>query len=453
MTQGEVEFKPLLGLFSATCIVIGAIIGIGIFFTPKTVALVSGSVHLAMLTWFIGGIIAMCGALTFAELGSRYTRNGGQYEVLRDAYAPPIGFAYVFCNATIIQAGAIAIIGYYTALYFGVLLRGSELGDSSNFLIAAIMIVGLTIANAAGVRWGSGIQNVTVVAKVFTLLTITVVALFAPQPGSLALNPEATDAMELIEGKSAWALVFAGLVPVFFSFGGWQHALWIGGEVKQARRNIPLAIVGGVLIVTLVYLAVNWAYFRLLGLPGVLNAEALTADAVGIMWPEVGKQLVAGAIAVSGFGVLNAQLLSGPRLVAGMARDGKFFEPFAHVHATTGTPLAAIALLGGLGLLILLVAGSPKRIDQLLNGVVLVDSVFFLLTGLALFILRRRPDRDKEYTAFRVPLVIPGLFVLGEVLVLSGAFLNETYRSGAYIGVIWIIAALICYAIFFRSKS
>ncbi|MGI9517624.1 MAG: APC family permease [Pirellulaceae bacterium] len=452
MATDQPEFQPQLGSFSATCIVIGAIVGIGIFFTPRTVALVTGSVNLAMLAWLVGGMIAMCGALTYAELGSRYTRNGGQYEVLRDAYAPPIGFAYVFCNATIIQAGAIAIIGYYSALYFGVLIRGEELGDFTNFLIAAIMIVGLTVANIAGVRWGSAIQNVTVIAKVSTLLTITVIALFVPIASHVPLNEEAQAAMQLIEGSSPWALVFAGLVPVFFSFGGWQHALWIGGEVKQARRNVPLAIVVGVLTVTLVYLAVNWAYFHLLGLSGVLNAEALTADAVAVAWPEIGKQLVAGAIAVSGFGVLNAQLLSGPRLVSGMARDGKFFRPFAQVHAATGTPVAAIMLLGGLGLLILLAAGSPKRIDQLLNGVVLVDAVFFLLTGIALFILRRRDADSQETAMFRVPLIFPALFVVGEIFVLAGAFLSESYRSGAYIGVLWIAGALICYARYFRGR-
>ena len=445
-----------LGLFSAICIVVGAIIGIGIFFTPKNVALVTGSSALSMTTWAVGGFIAMMGALTYAELGSRCKRNGGQYEILRDAWSAPVGFAYVFCNATIIQAGAIAIIAFIAAVNFGVFLQGEPLVDLANFAMAATMIIGLTLANAVGIRWGSGIQNATVIAKLATLLVITALAAVSPATGEVALIEDTVEALEAIKDSSPLALIFAGLVPVFFSFGGWQHALWIGGEVKQPQRNIPLAIILGLIIVSTVYLLVNWAYFHLLGFGGVANSQALAAEAVGKQWPDVGARLVAAAIAASGFGVLNAQLLSGPRLISGMAREGKFFKMFAQVSPKTGTPLAAIFMLGTLGLIILCIAGTPDRIDTLLNGVVLVDAVFFFITGLAIFRLRQKSKRNQiDKPTFLVPLypLIPILFVIGEVLVLTGAFMIEKYRSGAWIGLIWIVAALVCYAIFFRDDE
>jgi len=445
-----------LGSFSATCIVVGAIIGIGIFFTPRSVALATGSVSLALIAWAVGGFIAMMGALTFAELGSRCKRNGGQFELLRDAWSAPVGFAYVFCNASIIQAGAIAIIAYYSANYFGIMLQGTELANGAVFAIAAVMIVGLTIANGVGIRWGSGIQNATVVAKLLTLLLVTVVALFASVPGEVSLNEEAARSIASIEGSHPLALIFAALVPVFFSFGGWQHALWIGGEVKRPQKNIPLAIILGLCVVTTVYLLVNWAYFHLLGFEGVANNRKVAAAAVGAQWPVVGKRIVAAAIAASGFGVLNAQLLSGPRLISGMAREGKFFSIFKTVSARTGTPLPAIAALGGLGLAILLVARDAERIDSLLNGVVLVDSVFFLMTGLAIFRLRQKTKAGQlEQPGFLVPLypVIPILFVIGEILVIIGAFTLEKYRSGAWIGLVWITIALIFYAAFFRTSE
>lgn len=447
--------NAVLGPFSATCIVIGAIIGIGIFFTPTNVAKITGSTGLALTAWAVGGFIALMGALTFAELGSRCRRNGGQYELLRDAWSAPVGFAYVFCNATIIQAGAIAIIAFVTAINFGVMLQGQPLANTATFAIAAIMIIGLTIANAIGIRWGSGIQNATVVAKVLTLLIITVLAVGAPVAAEVALNEDVAAAVQTASESTPLALIFAGLVPVFFSFGGWQHALWIGGEVKRPQRNIPLAIILGLVIVSIVYILVNWAYFRLLGFGGVANSQVLAADAVGARWPDLGSRVVAAAIAASGFGVLNAQLLSGPRLISGMAREGKFFPVFKLVSPRTGTPLPAIFMLGALGLTILLIARDPDRIDSLLNGVVLVDAVFFFLTGLAIFRLRQKSDRNQlERPKFLVPFypVVPILFVIGELLVLTGAFMLEKYRNGAWIGLVWIVASLLVYAIFFRNQ-
>jgi APA family basic amino acid/polyamine antiporter len=243
--------------------------------------------------------------------------------------------------------------------------------------------------------------------------------------------------------------VLAGLVPAFFSYGGWQHALWISGEVRDPRRNLPIGIVGGVVIVVIVYLLANWAYLKLLGHAGVAQSGALAADAVSAAWPNVGRRAVAAAVGVSALGVLNAQLLSGPRLIQRMADDGRFFRVFALVSGRFGTPAPAILLLGCMALVLLLGAGE-KGVDRLLTGVVFIDGVFFVLTGAALFILRHRDaDPATRTSAFAYP-VAPVLFVLGELGVLVGAYADPTVRDAAYIGAAWIAAAIVLYLSAFR---
>ena len=445
--------KRILGPVDATCIVIGAIIGVGIFFTPSQVAQLAQSEGMALTAWAIGGAIALMGALTFAELGGMYTRTGGQYEILRDAYSPLPAFLFVFCNATAIQAGAIAVIAVICVQHLGVVV-GNEI--SSTFaltLCSAGLIVGLSAANALGVRWGSRIQNLTVYAKMLTLIVVTILAIVTdaavPEVVASASN-ESSDS-----DRSAIVLIFAALVPAFFAFGGWQHALWMAGEIRQPKRNVPLAIVGGVIIVITIYLLVNWAYLHLLGYQGVMESQTLAADAVGKVWPRYGARFAGAAVAVSAFGVLNAQLLSGPRLIYSMANDGRFFQLFARVNSRFRTPLAAIVLLGFMALVLLIAAGQDV-VSKLTTGVVFIDAIFFALTGLALIVLRkRRPGAERPVRVPGYP-VVPLLFVLGELCILAGALFYSEQRITVLIGIGWIIGATLLYFLFFyggRSKN
>ena len=315
------------------------------------------------------------------------------------------------------------------------------------------MIAALSIINMVGVKWGAGVQNVTTFAKLGALLLIVGLAAFAADKAEPVEVTEAVSKPEKATLLSAAFLVFAGLVPVLFSFGGWQQALWIGGEIRSPAKNVPRAIVLGVLTVVIVYLLSNWAYFQLLGYDGVAHANVLAGEAVSRVWPRWGKTLISAAVAVSAFGVLNAQLLSGPRLVVGMARDGKFFSLFGSIHARFNTPVAAILLLGGIGMFLLLIARSENDVFSILNGVVLIDSLFFMLTGLAVIVLRyRKPEMERSV---RVPFYpwVPLLFAIGELAVMTGAFLYPKYREGAITAVIWILVAALAYACFFRNKK
>ena len=435
--------RRVLGPVSATAVVIGAIIGVGIFFTPTHVARTAGSANLAMWTWAAGGLLALLGALTFAELGGMYGRTAGQYEVLRDAYGSLVAFCFSFCNATAIVTGGTAIIAIVCAENLVTAVTGSPPAGLVAVGLPALLMAGVAGANIVGVRWGAAIQNATVVAKITTLLLVAALAAFAAPDVPPAAAPANTP------GLSAFSRLFAGLVPALFAFGGWQYALWVAGEVRQPRRDVPLAILLGVAIVIVVYLAANAAYLRLLGYDGVAGSRALAADAVSAVWPGAGRRIIAGAVALSAFGVLNVQILSGPRLLYGMARDGQFFRPFGVAHPRFATPAPAIALVGGIATALVLAAGRTA-IDRLLTGVVMVDAVFFCLTGAAVIVLRRRLPRAPR--SVRVPLypVVPVLFVAGELAILYGAFQIEATRAAAWIGLCVVALAVAFHRLFFR---
>lgn len=442
MANQPASLRRVLGPLDATCIVIGSVIGVGIFFTPSRVAAVAGTANLALFAWGIGAVIAMLGALCFAELGGLYTGSGGQYEILRDSYGPLPAFVFVFCNATAIQAGATAIISVVCMNNLGVLFRGEPPSDAVLPIGASLLIVGLAAANVLGVRFGAGIQVATVFAKVATLVVVSGIALLhTASPSSAAVG--ATLATHPV------VAIAAALVPVCFSYGGWQHVLWIAGEVRDAQRNVPRAIVVGMVVVAIVYVSANWAYLALLGHAGVASSKALAADAVAVAWADGGRRLIAGAVALSAFGVLNAQLLSGPRLVYGMATDGRFFAPFARVHPRFNTPYASIALIGGLALVLLWSAGAAA-VDRLTAGVVAIDGLFFALTGFAVIVLRRKLGAAARSVRTPGYPVVPILFALCELAVVCGAFLNADVRQSAVIAALWVAGAAVLYTVCFR---
>lgn len=480
----------VLGPVDATCVVIGAIIGVGIFFTPTSVARLTGGWELAMAAWALGGVIALCGALTFAELGARFNAAGAQYDVLRTAWGPLAGFLFVFCISTVIVPGATAIIAIICARYLGAAV-GIDLDhiDMSSWeraaassgwsaapgtfntvpllAVSAALVLSLMTANYLGARWGAAIQNITVYTKVAALLAITALAAFWGHSAGTR-EPISAEAAGMTANLSPFAAVLAALVPAFFSYGGWQQGLWVSGEVRDAHRNLPRAILIGVVIVVLVYLLANWAYFRLLGESGVITTKTLASDAVATIFPGWGARVVAAAVAISAFGVLNVEFLSGPRLTYAMSRDGYFFRLFGRLHPRYRTPDAAIFLLA-ITTLILLLLARENGVNLLLTGVMFVDALFFVLTGAALFALRRTAthplpagaDEITERTAeevrplFRTPLYpwVPAFFVLGEIGVVVGSYLDPATRNAAYIGAIWLVVGVTVYWIWFRKPQ
>lgn len=447
----RVELQRALGPVSATCVVVGAIIGVGIFLNPGQVARAAGSGNLALLAWTIGGLIALAGALSFAQLGVAYPTAGGQYEILCDAYGRGPAFLYVFCNGTAIQPGAIAIIATVCTANLGVLINGTPLSTVPALVVSTIIISTLMATNIVGVRWGAAVQNFTVFAKLLALGAIVLIAFLAKNDlaaADAALNSgqAATQAV----GFGLVATLLASVMPCFFAYGGWQHALWMAGEVRAPRRVLPVAIIGGVLLVVVVYVSANWAYLHLLGFAGVTGSKALAADAVGAVWGDSGRRLTAAAVLISAFGVLNAQLLSGPRLIYRMACDSKYLSPLARV-SKFGTPIGAILVLGTLALVLLFALGKD-RADTLVSAVVMIDGVFFGLTGLSVFLLRRsQPQRFAGTGTLGYPIA-PALFVLGEFALLSASVYKDASGTASLIAGGWIAAAALSYMLLFRGQ-
>jgi APA family basic amino acid/polyamine antiporter len=440
----EHALRRVLGLWDATCVVVGAIVGVGIFFSPRDVAGIAGSAGAAMAAWGVGGLVALLGAITFAELGRLRPVAGGQYHVLRDAFGRPAAFLFVFCNLTAVQAGGVAIISIVCAQNLGVALHAAPPGEAWTLGIATLLTWTLVGVNVVGVRSGAGLQNTTVVLKLLAIAAIVALAAFVTRPAALPAPAAA------VGHPATFASLFAGVTLTLFAYGGWQQALWMGGEVKHAERTLPRAILLGVAIVVTVYLAVNAAYFRLLGLDGVRSAHALAADAISVWSPGLGRRVAAAAVAVSAFGVLNAQFLAGPRLTWAMARDGAFFSPFARLSERFATPVAAIVLLGAISTALTLGLGL-SRTDQLTTGVVVIDATFFALTALALPILRRREGGSGGAGSWTTPVAVA--FAALELLAIVGSVLQKDVRLVAITALGWVAAAAVLWRLRFARRA
>lgn len=413
----------VLGLGQLVAIVIGAVIGVGIFFTPAQVARIAGSQEVALGLWALGGFAAAMGGIAFAELGRRFPHAGGQYRVVRAGWGPFPAYVYVVCLLTAIQSGAAAAIAQAAARNLAV-AAGVQATPDGTVAVALALIAGVVVTNVLGVRQGTAVQVFTVAAKLTTLGFIVALAAGSPTQAAPPAAPAPAAGLSLL----------AGLIPAMFSYGGWQHALWMAGEVKDPERALPRGIGIGVAVVVVAYLSATWAYFRLLGYDGVVNAGALAAEAVGVVLPGLGERVVAAAVAVSAYGVLNAQFLAGPRQVWALARDGLFFQALGHLHPVRGTPHLAILALGGCATVATLVPrlAGLDGLGALTAWTVVVDTLFFVLTAAVLIKLQAEERR------FTPSALAAALFIATMGIALVGAMADQTVRLAALSGVVWV---------------
>jgi APA family basic amino acid/polyamine antiporter len=412
-----VSYARRIGPFSGTMLVVGGIIGSGIFLNPAIVAQRVGSARLIMLTWLLGAVIALLGAFIFAELGARRPAAGGGYVYLREAFGPLPAFLYGWALLLAIATGAAAAVAVTFASYAAPLLG---LEPAAEPWLAAAAIALLSVVNAAGVRQGTVTQNVFTVLKLGAIAALVVSALVAPP--LVVAAPAAPDS-----GTSAPLILAIGtaLVPVLFAYGGWQQTNFVAEEMVDAERNLPRALGIGVLVVALVYLAVNLTYLRALGVPALAASRAPAADVMGAYFGPAGRRLIAAGIAVSTFGFLNLVILVTPRVYQAMARDGLFFARFAELHPRTRTPVAAIAVQGvwAVGLLL---SGSY---GQLLDYVTFADWIFFGVTAATLFVYRRRDAAGgPRYRAPFYPLSVV-LFCAACLYVVAGAIASNPWNA------------------------
>jgi APA family basic amino acid/polyamine antiporter len=440
-SASPVSYARRIGPFSGTMMVVGGIIGSGIFLNPSIVAQRVGSGALTMLVWGIGAIVAILGAFIFAELGALRPSAGGGYAYLRDAFGPLPAFLYGWALLVAIASGATAAVAVTFAGYAAPLLG---LAPDARIPLAAAVIVVLALVNIVGVKPGAVTQNVFTILKLAAIAALVVAGLAFG--GEHVLAVAAPAATRTPPASLAIALGTA-LVPVLFAYGGWQQTNFVAEEMIDAGRNLPRALVWGVLLVAAVYLAVNFTYLQALGIDGLARSTAPAADTMELRFGRAGRTLIAAGIAISTFGFLNLVILVTPRVYQAMARDGLFFKGLAELHPRFRTPVAAI-VLQAVWAIALLLTGTY---GELLDYVTFADWIFFGATAATLFVYRRRGGSD-DGRSFRAPLypwsVI--LFVLAAIYVIGGAIVSSPYN--ALRGTALLLAGLPAYAWWRRPR-
>jgi APA family basic amino acid/polyamine antiporter len=426
-----------LGLFDGTMLVMGGMIGSGIFMNP---ALVARQVHTSVLVlaaWVTGGIIALVGALIYAELANRLPHVGGQYAYLREAFHPLLGFLYGWVLLLVVQTGGMAAVTVTFASYFAD-LTGTRVPVT---VIAFATLAALTVGNCLGVRSGSNIQSALMLLKVLAILMLVIAGFWVVHP---FVRPPPMGYERI--SASLLSSFGAAMVPVLFAYGGWQTGCFVAGELKEPQRTLPRALLLGVVGVIALYTAVSFACVKALGVQELARTDIPASAVMRLAFGTPGAKAIALGITISTVGFLSQSVLTAPRVYFAMAQDGVFFRQLAWVHPRTRVPIFAIVLQSAWTMLILL-SGSYA---QILNYVTAMDWIFFGLTASCLFVLRRR---DRSPAEFRMPLhpVSTVLFCL----VCWAVVANTIYRfpENTLIGMAVLISGIPVYFIWQKLQA
>jgi amino acid transporter len=387
--------KPLLSVPDGVFLVAGMIIGVGIFKLPGLVAMNAGSGTQFFLAWIVGGVLCLCGALVYAELASRHPETGGEYVFLRRGLGEGTAFVFAWARMTVIQTGAIAAVAFVFGEYASQIV---SLGPHSYALWAAIGVAALTALNLAGTPQSKTLQKVMEILLILALLGVAI--------GGIVAGGEAKPSAPRPGGAFTLMMIF-----VLYTFGGWNEGAYLAGEVRDARRNMVKVLTGGLILVTLLYLVVNWGYYRVLGLDGLKASKAIAVDTIRAVAGDKAAILIAVVVCVSALTTMNAAIFTGARTNWALGRDYPLFAFLGNWRESGSTP--ANALLVQLAIMLVLIwAGATTRdgFEAMVAYGLPVFWTFLLLTGVTLFIFRAR---GSEAPLFRVPLypVVPIAFL------------------------------------------
>lgn len=422
-----------IGLWSAIFIVIGTVIGSGIFRSPAGIAAKLPGPLPMMSVWVMGGIVAMCGALSLAEIASVYPHTGGIYVYLREGWGRLTAFLFGWAELVIIRAAALGAIATTFSEYLMRVL-GVDLSipanDAMTHYVAAAAIIVTSAVNIVGVRWGSWILNVTGVAKYGGLLFLILLAFAIGMPTT---GGHYTPAVP--PGSFQISAFGLALVSVLWAYDGWADLSFIGGEVKDPERNMPRALIWGAVAVLVIYLLANMAYLAVLPVEQIAQSRLVAADVAEKLLGSVGVIFVSVTVMLSTFGTLTGSVMTSPRIWFAMADDGLFFRKVASVHPKFETPWVAILLATALGVGFVLL----RTFEQLADTFVTAIIPFYALAVAALFPLRRRADFKPVFRTPGYP-VVPIVFVLSALFLLGNALVDPSSRWGT-VGVLVVILA------------
>lgn len=383
--------KKELSLFDSTCIIVGIIIGAGIYQMAPAIASGTSNWWGVILIWVVGGFLSLFGALGYAELASAYPKEGGDYVYLSRAYGKWAGYLFGWIQLTIVRPGDIAVMSFAFATYsrtiFDVL---PGLAESANMRIyAAAATIALTIINILGVKEGKWTQNILTSVKALGLLAIVAAALIGPQK---AVTVEKVESI-----PTTLALIF-----VLFVYGGWNEMAYVAAEVKNPKRNIARALVLGTAAVMFLYLLVNGAFLYTLGYKGMVASKAVAADSISTVFPKIGGKLISALVCISALGAVNGLIFTGARISYALGAEHRLFRALGNWHPRTGTPMWALLVQGIIALIFIVVFGS--FIDTLLYAAVAVY-LFYLATNLAVIVLRfKEPKTERPFKVTGFPV-------------------------------------------------
>ncbi len=383
----EARIDARLGTFDTAMVVVSLVVGIGIFRTPAIVAKAAGTEGRFLLAWALAGLVSLVGALTFAEIGSRHPRAGGYYRVVADCYSPALAFMLNWAQ-TLMQGAGAAGVAFIGAEYLvGLVLPPERRGGSAVLLVALALMLVLLVLNGLGIRVGAGAQNV---------LSMTKIVMIAGLAGlALALAPRAAGGSPAPFPAAGLA---AALIPCFYAYGGYHMTMNLGADVKDAKRRFPLAVTAGMLAVVGLYLLLNVAYVRTLGVAGVAGSPLVAAALAKASLGSAGEAVVSALIFLSAAGFVNATVLQMPRAYLAMAEDGVLPGAFRRVDPRTQVSMAGLVLFGATMLVPAFLLGS---FEKLLNYVIFTDMLTLVVVASTLFVLRRRGAGGDG--AFRIP--------------------------------------------------
>ncbi|HBC78205.1 MAG TPA: amino acid permease [Bacteroidales bacterium] len=429
-----------LTLYGLIMVAIGSCIGSGIFVTPSQIAGLIPSSGLILVVWALGGLIALTGALTFGELGSLFPRAGGIYVYLKEAYGGWLGFLYGWAYLVIITSGSIAVLALAFSHYLSFFI---PMDNTWKTISSIITIMLLTTLNVFRAKFGEIFSNIFTGLKIIGILVI-ICSGFLLGTSDLSFK----DLGFIGSGSSTAGISGFGvaLTGVLFSYGGWQHASFLAGETKNPSRNVPIAMITGAAVVTLIYLLVNTSYMLLLPVNSIMTSEKVAAEAVSTVIP-FGGMFVAGLIAVSTFGTIGIYTLSTPRIYYAMAEDGLFFKSIANVHPVFKTPVNAIVAQSVWSVILLLFWGT---LENLITYTVSVEWIFFTLAAAGIFIFRKRiKNTERPYKTFGYP-VTPLIFIVINTWFVFNIMINKPLHM--IIGFGFLLLGVPLY-IYFKKRN
>ncbi|MDO9341476.1 MAG: amino acid permease [Bacteroidales bacterium] len=428
-----------LTLYGLVMVAIGSCIGSGIFVTPSQIAGLVPSPLLILAVWAIGGVITLTGALTFGELGSIFPQAGGIYIFLKEAYGGWLGFLYGWAYLLIITSGSIAVLSLAFSYYLSFFI---PMNDTWKILTSIIAISVLTTLNVLRAKFGEMFSNIFTGLKILGILIIIGVGLFY---GNSELSFKGFGLSS--SGNTGLSSFGIALVGVLFSYGGWQHASFLAGETKNPSKNVPIAMITGAIVVTIIYLLVNMSYMLLLPISTIASSQKVAAEAVSTILP-FGGMLVAAIIAVSTLGTIGIYTLSAPRIYYAMAEDGLFFKSIAKVHPVFKTPVNAIIVQSIWAIVLLLFWGT---FEDLITYTVSVEWIFFTLAAAGIFIFRKKlKNVERPYKTFGYP-VTPLIFICINIWFVLNMMINKPLHMG--IGIGFVLLGVPVYFFFKRKNS